>query len=78
MIACSGSPINVTVNVFHYISLVKMNAMTLMTSIVMVLVLMDTKIMCGNVIINAYLEMSLVKMNAILLTSTAMVLVLMD
>ncbi len=50
--------------------------MTLNSSTAMVLVLLDGKIMCGNVMVNAYLEMSLVKINAItIVTSTAMVLV---
>jgi hypothetical protein len=58
-------------------SFVKMNAMTLLTSTAMVLVLMDGQKTYGNVMINAYLEMILAKMNVFtLVKSTAMVHVL--
>jgi hypothetical protein len=53
-----------------------MNAMTIMTSIAMVLVSMAWKRICGNAMINAFLNMSLVKMNVLNIISTAMVLVL--
>jgi hypothetical protein len=56
-----------------------MNALTLITSTAMVLVLMGGERMCGHVIVNVFLEMSLVNMNAMnLMTSYAMVLVSMD
>jgi hypothetical protein len=51
--------------------LVKMNAIPLVTSIAMVLVLTNGIIMCGNAMMNAYPEMYLVKVNVILLTLNA-------